>query len=161
MLNVFHSRRRLLVAGILLLAGGVAFQQRHRATTPPHDYPPTELPEPVADVRTEFVMTNKNFAAQVDLWPNPGIPVYDTDISYANYVFQSALHPVDFAQLAAGVKDFNGPAPYRILAVKDPGYSLISIGTFKAGLTLTPTKAKPEDLFPTQLKPGLDGSFDF
>ena len=44
---------------------------------------------------------------------------------------------------------------------KDIVYSLFSLGHFKATLNMTPVKARPEDLIPTQIKPGLGGSFDF
>ena len=164
MMNIFRSRRRLIVAGIILLAGGVVFEEWHRAGTiaAHHDhYPPTELARAAVDASTEFVMTNKNFAANVDLWLNPGVPAYDADITYANYVFQSALRPVDFDRLSTRVTDLNNPVSFLTMVDKDITYSLFSIGSFKATFNMTPTKAKPEDLFPTQLKPGLGGSFDF
>jgi hypothetical protein len=162
MMNVFRSRHRLIVAVIILLAGGVVFAEWHRAVAiAAHHFPSTELTNPAVDVSTEFVMTNKNYEATVDLWLNPGVPVYDTDISYANYMFESALHPVDYTQLPAPVTEFNNPASFVNVVHKDITYSLFTIGSFKATFNMTPTKAKPDDLFPTQLKPGLGGSFDF
>lgn len=161
-MNVFRSRRRLILAGIILLAGGVVFEEWHRAgTIAVHHKSPTELANPPVDVSTEFVMTNQNYEATVDLWQNPGVPVYDTDISYANFVFQSAFRPVDFERLALPATDWKSPASFLTMVHKDIVYSLFSIGSFKATFNMTPTKAKPEDLFPTQLKPGLGGSFDF
>lgn len=164
MMNVFRSRHRLIVAAVILLAGGVVFEEWHRAGTHyPHEaaHLAMAVTLPTDDASTEFVMTNKDFEANVDLWLNPGVPAYDTDISYANFVFQSALHPVDYAQLAARPADENNPLPFLHMVDKDITYSLFSIGNFKATLNMTPVKARPEDLFPTQLKPGLGGSFDF
>lgn len=162
MTNVCNSRR-LPGAAIILLAGGVGYEAwHHPGTLPPH-YPPTDLTTPAADVRTEFVMTNQNYEANGDLWLNPGVPVYATDISYANCVFPSdrRISPMDFDQLAIPASDWNRPAPFLTVVDKDITYPLFSIGNFKATLNLTPTKAKPDDLFPTQLKPGLGGSFGF
>ncbi|MDD5140035.1 MAG: hypothetical protein PHY43_07240 [Verrucomicrobiales bacterium] len=44
---------------------------------------------------------------------------------------------------------------------KDFTYALFFLGNFKANLNMTPVKAKPAGLIPTQIKPGLGGSFDF
>ncbi|MDD5139594.1 MAG: hypothetical protein PHY43_04945 [Verrucomicrobiales bacterium] len=75
-----------------------------------HHYPPTKPANPAADAGTEFVMTNKDFEANVDLWLNPGVPAHDADITYANFVFQSTLRPVDFNRLATRVTGLNSPA---------------------------------------------------
>ncbi|HXI70462.1 MAG TPA: hypothetical protein VNN22_08925 [Verrucomicrobiae bacterium] len=161
MLKSFHFRRRLIAAAILLLTGGVVLEEWHRAHASRHHHPPADLTSPAVDPVGEFSMTNANYEARVDLWANPGVPVYDTDISYANYVFQSAIHPEDFTRLATRSdhgENFTFPVT---MTGNHIDYAHISIGNFKANLTLTPFKAKPEDLIPTQLKPGLGGSFDF
>ena len=161
MLKVFNSRRRLIMAAIVLLVGGVVLEEWHRAGAARHHFPATNPASPVVDPVAEFTMTNKNFGATVDLWANPGVPVYDTDISYANYMFESALHPEDFSRLATRTGNGENFTLPVTMSGKNIDYAHFSIGNFKANLTLTPTKAKPEDLFPTQFKPGLGGSFDF
>jgi hypothetical protein len=160
MLKFFNSRRRLIVAAIVLLAGGVVFEEWHRAHAR-HHYPPVNLPGQTVDPVAELSMPDMNFGATVDLWANPGVPVYDGDITYANYVFQSALHAEDFTRLAARSdhgENFTLPVT---MSGNHIDYAHFSIGNFKANLTLTPFKARPEDLIPTQLKPGVGGSFDF
>jgi hypothetical protein len=163
MTKVFNSRRRLIMAVSILLAGGVVFEKWHRAGTVTARYPPTDLANAPTNSSTEFVMTNKNFEANIDLWLNPGVRTHVVNISYANFVFQSELHisPLDFDRLATRGDDGRSYALPFAMVDKDIIYSLFSLGSFKATFNLTPTKARPEDLFPTQLKPGLGGSFDF
>ena len=166
MMKAFNSRRRLIVAAAILLAGGVVFEEWHRAGTitahhPPH--PAMALTDTADDAGTEFLLTNKEFAAGIDLWLNPAVRSLDTEISYANFVFQSELHilPTDFDRFATHGDDGKShPLPLTMVD-KDIIYSLFSIGKFKATLNLTPVKADPKDLIPTQIKPGLGGSLDF
>ena len=166
MMKAFNSRRRLIVTGIILLAGGVIFEEWHRASTItahhlPH--PATELTDTANDAGTEFLMTNKNFEAAVDLWQNPAVRTHAGAITYANFVFQSELNafPVDFDRIAKRGDDWKSHALPFTMVDKDIAYALFSIGNFKATLNLTPVKADPKDLLPTQIKPGLGGSFDF
>ena len=166
MMNVFRSRSRLILAAMILLAGGVVFEEWHHAGTIsghhlPH--PALALADMPEDAGTEFLMTNKNFAAAVDLWQNPAIPTHVANISYANFVFQSELQlsPLDFDRLATRGDGGQSHALPLTVVDKNLVYALFSLGKFKATLNLTPVKAKPEDLLPTQLKPGLGGSFDF
>lgn len=166
MMKAFNSRRRLLVAALILLAGGVIFEEWHRAATvmaPHHPHPAMALTDTADDAGTEFLMTNSDYAAGIDLWLNPAVRTRDTEISYANFVFQSELHnsPLDFDRLVTrGDAGKSHPLPLTVID-KDVVYSLFSVGHFKATLNLTPVKAKPEDLIPTQIKPGLGGSLDF
>ncbi len=164
MMTVFNSRRRLILAAMILLAGGVVFEEWHRAGTFDHlPHPATQLTDTADDAGTEFLMTNQNFAAAIDLWQNPAMPTHVANVSYANFVFQSELHlsPLDFDRLAIrGDAGKSHALPVTVID-KDVVYSLFSLGHFKATLNLTPMKAKPEDLIPTQVKPGFGGSFDF
>ena len=166
MTKVFHSRRRLIAAAIILLCGGVIFEEWHRAGTLAGHHPAhaaTELTDAADDAGTEFLLTNKNFEAGLNLWLNPAVRSRATAISYANFVFQSELHnaPLDFDRLATHGDVGNSHALPLTLVDKDIAYALFSIGSFKATLNLTPVKADPKDLIPSQLKPGLGGSFDF
>jgi len=165
-MNLSSSRRRVVVAALILLAGGVVFEEWHRAGTitahqPPH--PALALTDTADDAGTEFLLTNENFSAAVDLWQNPAVHTHVADITYANFVFQSELQlsPLDFDRLATRGDGGQSRALPLTVVDKDIIYSLFSLGKFKATLNLTPVKAKPEDLLPTQLKPGLGGSFDF
>src|SRR5882762_911810 len=153
MLKFFNSRRRLMVAAIVLLAGGVVFEEWHRAHARHHD-PAGNLTGQAVDSVAEFSMPEINLGATVDLWANPGVPVYDTDITYANYVFQSAIHPEDFTRLATRSDNGANFTLPMTMSGNHIDYAHFSIGNFKANLTLTPFKARPEDLIPTQLKPG-------
>ena len=74
MMNVFNSRRRRVVAAMILLAGGVVFEEWHRAGAVPAHHLATDLTDIADDAGTEFLMTNKNFEAAVDLWLNPAVP---------------------------------------------------------------------------------------
>jgi hypothetical protein len=158
----FNSGSSLIVATMFLVAGGLTFQKSHRASAArlPHTFvDPSSLTMEHPGV---FNLTNADFAAQVNLWKNPGVPVYDTDFSYANYMFHSTLNTVDFAQLATRTPD-NGQN-FTLPVTMSGGhfdYAHFSIGDFKANLTLTPLRAKPDDFFPTLLKPGVSGSFNF
>jgi len=163
MMKVFNSRRRRIMTVMILLAGGVVFEEWHRAGTMAHHHPATKLTDTADEAGTEFLLTNSDYAAGINLWLNPAVRRRDTEISYANFVFQSELHilPEDFDRLATrgeGGKSY--PLPLT-MAGKDINYSLFSVGHFKASLNLTPVKAKPADLIPTQIKPGLGGSLDF
>lgn len=163
MIKVFNSRRRVLVAGIILLAGGVVFEEWHRAATIMAHHPATELVDTADDAGTEFLMTNKNFEAAVNLWQNPVVRPHAANITYANFVFQSELHMslADFDRLATRDDAGSRTAPALTMVDKDIAYALFSVGNFKANVTLTPVKADPKDLIPTQVKPGVGGSFDF
>ena len=165
-MNVFNSRRRVIVAALILLAGGVVFEEwHHAATLPAHHFPhpATALTDTADDAGTEFLMTNKNFAAAVDLWLNPAVRTHVANISYANFVFQSELHitPLDFDRVATRGDEGKSYKLPLMVVDKDIAYGLFSIGNFRATLNLTPVKADPKDLIPTQIKPGLGGSLDF
>lgn len=161
MTKVFKFRRRWLVAGIILLAGGVVFEEWYRAATIAAHYPQTDLTHVVADNNTEFVLTNKNFSAAVDLWLNPGTLTYGADKSYADLMFKSDLRPANFDQLVTHAPGGESYTSFLTMADKDLTYALFSIGNFKATLNMTTVKPTPQAILPTQIKTGFGGSFDF
>jgi hypothetical protein len=159
MMNVFNSRRPVIVAAIILLAGGLAHEEWLRAGNMTAHYPP--VPAVPADAGSEFVMTNSNFAATVDLWLNPGTPAYEAARTFDNFVIESELNQADFDRLVTRGNDGRSAASFLTFTDKNINYALFSIGNFKTTLNLTPVNPDPQAVLPDGVKPGLSGSFNF
>jgi len=160
-MNIFNPRFRLLLAGIILLAGGIVFEEKHRAATIPHITPP-ELAYSVPADGAEFPATNKSFSDNVNLWFNPAREIHADDLTYARVLFQSELGGAaayDRVENRIASRKINLPS--MDVADKTVHYSLFSIGNFTASLQLTPILPTPQTIIPTEIKPGLGGSFNF
>lgn len=165
MKNIFNPRFRLLLAGIILLAGGIIFAEKHRAATlHEHRLVTPELTYTLPQDGREFVTTtNSGLETNLSLWFNPVRETHDDGLAYANVLFQSEL-----ADAAAAYDRMERPLagesfhlPSVNVADKSLNYSLFSIGKFSASLSLTPVLTSPSAIIPTEIKPGLGGSFNF
>jgi multidrug efflux pump subunit AcrB len=160
--NIFHPRFRLILAAIILLAGGIVYEEKHRAATIPHITPP-ELAYSVPYDGAEFPATNENFSDRVNLWFNPAQEIHADDLTYATVILQSELgdEASAYDRVQTRVADGKINLPSVDITDKSVNYSIFTIGNFTASLHLTPVLANPQAIIPTEIKPGLGGSFDF
>ena len=163
-MNIFNPRFRLLLAGIILLAGGIVFEGKHRAATfHGHQITAPELTYAVPYDGAEFPATNKNFSDSVNLWFNPGREIHDDSLAYGGILLQSELGSApmvyDWTEHPDAGEKIQ-PSPLTV-ADKAVHYSLFNLGNFSATLNLTPVLATPQAIIPTEIKPGLSGSFNF
>jgi hypothetical protein len=163
-MNIFKPRSRWILAGIILLVGGIVFEEKHRAATlHRHPIAPPRLAYSLPDENAESAATNKNFSDSVSLWFNPDREIHDDDMAYASVLFQSALgnepvvrdwteHPDPDAKIHPSSLTVDG---------KTINYSIFHAGNFTATLNLTPVLPNQQAIIPTEVKPGLGGSFSF
>ena len=163
--NMFNPRFRLLLAGIILLVGGILFEEKHRAATHRQQHPTTpELSYALPTDGLEFVLTtNSGLETNLSLWFNPARETHNEGLAYANILFQSQLSDAAAAyeRMLRPVAGENFHLPSVNVADKSLNYSLFSIGNFSASFSLTPVLASPQAILPTEIKPGLGGSFNF
>jgi hypothetical protein len=160
--KTFHPRLPLLLAGIILLAGGIVYEEKHRAATT-HHLQPTELAYSLPYAGAEFPATNQNFSDSANLWLNPAREIHDDDLTYARVLFQSELGDPAAAYDRVETRAADGKInlPSMDITDKSVNYSIFTIGNFTASLHLTPVLANPQSIIPTDIKPGLGGSFNF
>jgi hypothetical protein len=164
MKNIFNPRFGLLLAGIILLVGGIIFAGKHRAATvhEHHLITPTLTYALPPDGR-ELVLPASTLETNVSLWFDPVREIHDDGMTYASVLFQSQLGDAAAAydRMEKPVTGENFQFPSMNLADKSVNYSLFSIGKFSASFSLTPILASPQAIIPTEIKPGLGGSFNF
>ena len=164
MKNIFNPRFGLLLAGIILLVGGIIFAGKHRAATlrQQHIIKP-ELTYALPPDRRELVRPASSLETNVSLWFNPVRQIHDDGLTYAGVLFQSKLGDAAAAydRIEKPVTGENFNLPSMNLTDKSVNYSLFSIGNFSASFSLTPVLASPQAIIPTEIKPGLGGSFNF
>jgi hypothetical protein len=162
-MKISRPRFRLILAGIILLVGGIVFEEKHRAATlNSHHIAAPELTYAVQREITDFP-ANNNFGADVNLWFNPGRQIHDDDgVAYARVLFQSELSELEaYERIKPSLGDKKINLPSMNMADKSVNYSLFTIGNFTANLKLTPVLPTPQAIIPTEIKPGLGGSFSF
>jgi hypothetical protein len=162
--NIFNPRFRLLLAGIILLVGGIIFAEKHHAATiKEHHLVTPELTYALPQDGRELVTTSSGLETNLSLWFNPVRESHDDGLTYASVLFQSELGDAAAAydRMERPVTGENFHFPSMNLADKSVNYSLFSIGKFSASLNLTPVLASPQAIIPTEIKPGMGGSFDF
>jgi len=162
--RLFNPRFRLLLAGIILLVGGIIFEEKHRAATHAHEHPATPAPAAARPpVGLEFLTTKSGLETNLNLWFNPLVENHDDNLTYARVLFQSQLSDsaMAYERMGRSVPGENFHLPTVNVADKSLNYSLFSIGNFSASLSLTPVLASPSAIIPTEIKPGLGGSFNF
>jgi hypothetical protein len=118
-----------------------------------------ELIYSVPYISAELIKTNKFFGETIDLWrasTNSGIP-------NARYALQSELDNKSATYNWATNDNEDGNSHPSRLTVENKAvnYSLFTSGDFSAALNLTPLYLRPQDNIPTQVIPGLSGSFHF
>jgi hypothetical protein len=163
-MNISRPRFRLILAGIILLISGIIFAEKHHAATlNAHHIISPELTYTVPPDSAELSATNKSFSDSVNLWFNPAQEIHYDCMTYARVLFQSEL--VDTAAAYDRVETRNADRkinlPSMNIADKSVNYSLFTIGNFTANLNLTPVLPTPQAIIPTEIKPGLGGSFSF
>jgi len=162
--KIFNPRFRLLLAGIILLVGGIIYEEKHRAATHHQTHLITaQLTYTLPPDAREFVMTNSGLTTNLNLWFNPVRETHDDGLAYANVIFQSELTDATMAyeRMERPMAGANFHLPSVNVADKSLNYSLFSIGHFSASLSLTPILTSPSAIIPTEIKPGLGGSFNF
>ena len=164
MKNIFNPRFLLLLAGIILIISGIIFAEKHRAgTLHEHHLITPELTYALPQDGREFMTTSNRVETSASLWFNPVREIHDDGLTYASVLFQSELGDAAAAydRMERPVAGVNFHFPSMNLADKSVNYSLFSIGKFSASFSLTPILASPQAIIPTEIKPGLGGSFNF
>jgi|GEM_PF-3818861 hypothetical protein len=157
------KRYLVLLVVIILAAGVVLFEEKHRAATvKPHidienhiALPESEAPRLLAPP----VATKIRLADYADLWDNPGMKNPDPDQVYASLTFQKDLAPAGFEKIHAKPDEKTEP----VLTVQDreAAYAIFSAGGFRMTLNLKPAYATPEASLPNHVNAGIGGSFSF
>jgi len=118
-----------------------------------------ELIYSVAYTSAKLLKTNRCFGDTVNLWRD----FSDVDIPKASYAFQSEPENLSATYDLATNESAGGNIHSSRLAVENKAlnYSLFTNGDFSAAFNLTPLYLRPQDNMPTEVIPGLSGSFHF
>lgn len=151
-------KRVWVFIGIILLEGGVLFEEKHRAeTVKQHPHPAAWTdPDPAGIAE---VIQSRNFSDQVDLWGDPRMKTDVPDFSYAYLAFGNDPKPASVEKFKSRLDSKTEP----VLTVQERqvGYSLLDFRGFKLNVNLKPAYSTPEALMPTRIDPGISGSFNF
>jgi hypothetical protein len=150
-------KRALLLAGIILLAGGVLYEEKHRAATVRHHIVAPDVS--YAELEALSLATNANFSDNINLWDNPRIKIGGAGLNYSSMAFQKDLPPASFEKIQPAHGDETEPA----LTVLDREviYALFAKRDFTLTLKLKPEYSSPQALVPSHLDPGIGGSISF
>lgn len=161
MKKIFPPRFRLILAGIILLVGGIMFEEKHRAATLHHIVPP-ELTYASPANDAAVTAGNDIFSDSTNLWSTSPQEIPNDDLTYARVFFQSELGAAAaYDRVQNRVADQKINLPSMDIADKSVNYSIFTIGNFSASLHLTPVLPNPQALIPTDIKPGVGGSISF
>ena len=151
-------KRVWVFIGIILLVGGVLFEEKHRAeTVKQHPHPAAWTdPDPAG---IAVVLQSSNFSDQVDLWGDPWVETDVPDFSHAYLAFGNDLKPASFEKFQS--RRDHETEPVLTVQERQVGYSLLDFGGFKLNVNLEPAYRTPEALMPTRIDPGISGSFSF
>jgi hypothetical protein len=151
------KRYLVLLAGIILVAGGALFEEKHHAATIKNHIPPPEPEYP--RLLTPPVETQSSFLGYADLWNSPWMKKPDTGPVYADFIFQNDLDPAGFEKIH--VKPGDKTEPVITVQNREAAYSLFNAGGFKLTINLKPAYATPEAILPNHIDPSVGGSFSF
>jgi hypothetical protein len=151
-------KRAWLIIGIILLLGGVVFEEKHRAeTVKKHTFPAISTEQdPEEDT---YLIPKSNFSGQVDLWGDPWVKTDDPDLTYASLAFKNGLKEASIEKFQA--RPDNGAEPVLTVLDRQVAYALFELGGVKLKFNLKPAFPNPEALLPTRLDPSITGSFSF
>jgi hypothetical protein len=149
-------KRALVFIAMILLAGGILFEEKHRAETLKNHLPPVVLRDPSAAPETD---NYTSFSDQVDLWGNPWAKPGDAGSSYAGLASQTNLPPTSFDQFQSKL-DYN-TQPVMTVQDREFNYALFEAGGFTLFLDLRPTYPNPQALMPSHVDAAIGGSFSF
>jgi hypothetical protein len=142
--------------GIILLAAGILFEEKHRAETIKNHIPPVALRDPAA---APFVIKDSNFSDQVDLWGDPWVKTADPGSGYTSLFFENEPRVAHFEMFQPKL---DGQAePIVTVLDREVAYSFFQLGGFKLNLKLKPAYPNPEAILPTRIDPSISGSFSF
>jgi hypothetical protein len=150
-------KRFVYLVVIILLVGGVLYEEKHRAATTRHS--PAEPASEYPDMDLVLNRSPSHFADMVDLWNPPRVKIADTDSAFSRLMVQQDLS-------AAQVRPIHLRPEIRVdpvltVADRELRYALISAGDFRLTLDLKPAFATPEALLPDHIDPGIGASFKF
>ncbi len=150
-------RYLVMLVGIILVVGGVLFEEKHRAETFKNHIAPPELE--YARLLRQPAETKTNFADYASLWGSPWTQNPDPDLAYSSLTFQKDLVPAGSEKILVrpGVKT----EPVLTVQDREATYAIFSGGGFKLTVNLKPAYATPDSLLPNHLDPSIGGSFSF
>jgi hypothetical protein len=149
-------KRVWIFIGLILLAGGVLFEEKHRAESIKNHLPPVALRDPTA---VPVLASDSIFSGSVNLWGDPWVKTDEVRQNPASVAFPADLKPANVEQLQSKFDYKTEP----VLTVQDRqvAYSLFQAGGFTLTLNLKPAYANPQALLPTHVDAGIGGSFSF
>jgi hypothetical protein len=149
-------KRAWVFIGIILLVGGILFEEKHRAETIKNHLPPVVLGDPAA---APYVVWDNNFSDYVDLWGDPKVKTSHADSGYASFVFENDPKTASFEKFQSKL-DYEA-APVITMQDREVAYALFQAGSFTLKLNLKPAYPNPEAILPTRIDASLGGSFSF
>ena len=150
-------KRPLIFIGIILLAGGVLFEERHRAATLISHIAAPDLE--YAALETQSLATNESFSASVNLWNNSLGTIGGAGLNYTRASFQTDLTPASLDRLQP--VSVNKTEPVITVMDREVAYALFASRDFTLTLDLKPEYSNPSALMPSHIDPGIRGSFSF
>jgi hypothetical protein len=149
-------KRAWVFIGIILLVGGILFEEKHRAETIKNHLPPVVLGDPAA---APYMVRGNNFSDYVDLWGDPWVKTAHADSGYASLVFENDPKTASFEKFQSKL-DYEA-APMITVQDREVAYALFQAGSFTLKLNLKPAYPNPEAILPTRIDASLGGSFSF
>lgn len=150
-------KRPLVLVGIILLVGGVLFEEKHRAETFKHHIVAPELSYP--ELEAQCLATNGSFSGRVNLWDNALVKSEDAHLNHASLAVQGNLNPAGFETLQPNPGNQSEPA--ITVLDREVTYALFASRDFTLTLNLKPEYSNPDALMPSHIDPGIRGSISF
>jgi hypothetical protein len=154
---LFNMKRPLILAGIILLAGGVLYEEKHRAATVGHHIVAPDLS--YAELEEQSLATNDSFSGSINLWDNPRMKIDAVGLNNTGAAFQRDLTSASFEKIqpASG----NETEPALTVLDREVVYALFAKRDFTLTLNLKPEYSAAQPLMPSHIDPGIGGSISF
>jgi hypothetical protein len=150
-------KRPLLLAGIILLAGGVLYEEKHRAAILYHPIVAPELAYP--ELEAQSLATNGSFLDNINLWDHSRVKTDEAGLSYTSFAFQKDFAPASFERLQSNLG--GKTEPMLTVLDREVVYALFATRDFTLTLNLKPAYSNPQALMPSHIDAGLGGSISF
>ena len=154
---LLNVKRPLILVGIILLAGGVVFEEKHRAATLINHIAAPDLKYSVLEVQS--LATNNTLSASVNLWNISPVKTGGAGLNYTRANFQPDLMPASIDKFQP--LPVNKTEPVITVMDREVAYALFASRDFTLTLDLKPEYSSPTSFMPSHIDPGIRGSFSF
>ncbi len=157
LLMLGNMKRPLILAGIILLAGGVLYEEKHRAATVGQHIVAPDVA--YAELEEQSLATNISFSDSINLWDTPRIKIDAAGLNYPGSAFQRDLMSASFENMQTAPD--NKTEPVLTGFDREVVYALFAKKDFTLTLNLKPEYSAAQTLMPSHIDPGIGGSISF